>query len=667
MTDPKVLQLSERVSATIDIDGRFSFLFRMPTAVVWNRLEGRPRSQDLARPLRAEVRDPAWMLARQMQFGEFEGGDSGTPIQAKVVTAASPLRQIRLGGSAAPQPYDPNIPVEFLVEQQPVEPDFLMGVHIGRRWLRQLSGKVGAGDPILDSFREQYPVTSPAAGDHDLESLKINSNPGERALRKALANKSLDGAAVLRAIRRAGPGERPSKVFADDGVAINGLDNVVDGLAADLLAWFDGLFGDARSNSWIPGRLEYEFSMSTTEADGSESRLVADQFPGGHLDWYSFDRIANQAGGGGVPPPAMDPPKSFVPTPVTFFGAPAVRWWEFEDSRVGFGLSTAAKTDLAKILLAEFGLVFSNDWFILPYRAETGSLLDVKGIVVTDNFGFNTLVEPVAKRHRELGFTGHWSMWTLARRDQPGQVDARLFLAPTLEPSLESKPVDEVLLLRDEMANLVWGVETVIPGERGGGRDARLAAKQLSKAVQDAFAAGPDNAEELSDVLARYQLMGSVPENWIPFVAVKLSKQPVATSLLQGAMPRDPVVEPALDADGKPVLQNNVVLPRGTILARDPVNNPNLIHDDEQELETHLRRRHETARKLSQMALIASQGSFLQRRPSVDRRESISESVESSADSTALSVQPRAGGGISSTPMHVRRISCKSFTSFQII
>jgi hypothetical protein len=75
--------------------------------------------------------------------------------------------------------------------------------------------------------------------------------------------------------------------------------------------------------------------------------------------------------------------------------------------------------------------------------------------------------------------------------------------------------------------------------------------------------------------------MGSVPGNWIPFVAVKLTGQSVASNLLQGAMPRDPIVEPALLPDGSPSLENNVALPRGTILAKDPVTNPNLIHDEE--------------------------------------------------------------------------------------
>ena len=50
---------------------------RFPTVTVWNRLEGRPRTRDFDRALRAEVRDALWMLTRQWQLGEFRGDDAG--------------------------------------------------------------------------------------------------------------------------------------------------------------------------------------------------------------------------------------------------------------------------------------------------------------------------------------------------------------------------------------------------------------------------------------------------------------------------------------------------------------------------------------------------------------------------------------------------------------
>ena len=55
----------------------------------WRRLEGRPRTVDFERALRAEVRDALWFLTRQWQFGEFRGEDAGSPVDARVVCAGA--------------------------------------------------------------------------------------------------------------------------------------------------------------------------------------------------------------------------------------------------------------------------------------------------------------------------------------------------------------------------------------------------------------------------------------------------------------------------------------------------------------------------------------------------------------------------------------------------
>jgi hypothetical protein len=59
----------------------------------WNRLEGRPRTLDLERALRAEVRDPLWMLTKQWQMGEFRGSDAGSPISAKAAVETTRLNK----------------------------------------------------------------------------------------------------------------------------------------------------------------------------------------------------------------------------------------------------------------------------------------------------------------------------------------------------------------------------------------------------------------------------------------------------------------------------------------------------------------------------------------------------------------------------------------------
>src|SRR5262249_58893417 len=64
-------------------DIRAALLARtFPTVMVWNRLEGRPRTVEFDRALKAEVRDALWMLSRQWQLGEFRGEDAGSPITA---------------------------------------------------------------------------------------------------------------------------------------------------------------------------------------------------------------------------------------------------------------------------------------------------------------------------------------------------------------------------------------------------------------------------------------------------------------------------------------------------------------------------------------------------------------------------------------------------------
>src|SRR5574341_468422 len=55
-----------------------------PAILIWNLLEGRPRAENFDRSLRAEVRDPLWMLCRQWQFGEFQGEDAGSAVKARV-------------------------------------------------------------------------------------------------------------------------------------------------------------------------------------------------------------------------------------------------------------------------------------------------------------------------------------------------------------------------------------------------------------------------------------------------------------------------------------------------------------------------------------------------------------------------------------------------------
>ena len=91
----------------------------LPTVTVWNRLEGRPRTQSFDRALRAEVRDALWMLTRQWQIGEFQGDDAGSPFLAKLQLERTELTKYRPRDHAA-EPFDDRLPLEAVVERRPV-------------------------------------------------------------------------------------------------------------------------------------------------------------------------------------------------------------------------------------------------------------------------------------------------------------------------------------------------------------------------------------------------------------------------------------------------------------------------------------------------------------------------------------------------------------------
>src|SRR5687767_12685568 len=86
-----------------------------PTVTVWNRVEGRPRSVEFDRALRAEVRDALWMLTRQWQLGEFYGDDAGSPVTATMQLSNAELTSFQ-ARDGTPSAIDDSLPLEAVVE-----------------------------------------------------------------------------------------------------------------------------------------------------------------------------------------------------------------------------------------------------------------------------------------------------------------------------------------------------------------------------------------------------------------------------------------------------------------------------------------------------------------------------------------------------------------------
>jgi hypothetical protein len=259
------------------------------------------------------------------------------------------------------------------------------------------------------------------------------------------------------------------------------------------------------------------------------------------------------------------PPVAFLPTHIEFNGMPNVRWWEFEDRRTDFGSIRATTGDVPLLLLAEFGLIYGNDWTVVPYNLEVGSLADIKGIIVSDVFGVQTLIRPAGQGQR-MDWQ-KWSMYNLARGDQ---VDNRLFLPPSVAKVYESAPIERVALARDEVANLVWGVEETIPGIAGSGVNGFEAGKVLSSYF---VANEPDREVTRVPNSARiqYVLGSTVPENWIPFIATHQPGSNRQIRLQRGSMPRL-----------TNVIRNSVITPRGEILRVGlDKKQPYFVHEEE--------------------------------------------------------------------------------------
>jgi hypothetical protein len=278
--------------------------------------------------------------------------------------------------------------------------------------------------------------------------------------------------------------------------------------------------------------------------------LEAEDYYTGKLDWFSFNHnlSAHDTEGlmgqdaGEESDMVTTEVRTLIPSEARFGGMPNSRWWEFEDGYTDLGNINAETTDLAKVLLAEFALMYSNDWFVIPYNVPAGTLSEVKGIIVTDTFGERTLVEGAGQ-----GDTNDWTSWTMfnmtkssSSENAVGKVDPRIFVPPVVSKVQESEPVESVELVRDEMANMVWGVESTIPDLMGSGRDGNSAAiefRDYLNKMEDQDATGSE-VEIPEDVKLQYKVGNTVPENWIPFLPTHLDDENRAIKLQRASMPR---------------------------------------------------------------------------------------------------------------------------------
>ncbi len=537
-----------------------------PTVALWNRLEGRPRTTEFDRALKAEVRDPLWMLARQWQLGEFRGEDAGSPV-----TATFHLRTTRPTRYRAQESPPVNMPgrqpLETVVESRAVP--FTIGTDLvsldlrlamGRRWMKLMSPHP---PPLRAKIIGRWPISAPdPTSDADVP---LVAHPEVWATMQAVAGRVMDGYELYRHLKGGG--------HPYDGVSgVNPHQKqLLDALVPRFVGWFEDLIVQpSGAEAFDPTRLEHRFAVAAPETTG-ETVLAAAEYPGGTLDWhaFSYDTSGTSLGASGGPATAATVTRTVVPGEVRFSGMPNPRWWAFEDGRTDFGAITADTTDLVKLLFLEFALVYSDDWFLLPCDLDAGTLARVDGVMFTDVFGQRNWIEPAG-----TGADDDWQRWSMYNLDVSGTAPVAaqlgLFLPPSVPGTVEGPPVEDALMVRDEAANMVWGIERTVWLATGASLPGEEAARE-TLAYRKRLHPPPDPLTPIAAIA--YQAMNTVPENWIPFIPVHVPGDNREIQLQRGAMPR------VLDDEVIPTVK---VRPRTTLLRPGlDAGQPYFVHEEE--------------------------------------------------------------------------------------
>lgn len=525
----------------------------IPSLICGNRMEPRTRSAEFNRSLRAEVRDAAWMLARQWQLKEFRAEDRGSPVSASFTIEHAPLNQFQIGNAPIatfngllPQPLD------AMVQALPPVVDWGMRMQMGVQWTRMLrrsgldSKFIGQ---VLDAMRQssEYVLELPNesttnSGDYSLEYALASTNAEAYEVLQSLGATAFDGYKLLLHIVLAIQKGDFDTFLTSIGAHGQNAGTLTE-LAVQFKAWYDRLYyqqtpyypeyepdqGGQPLGAWSVKELAYRFKAAAPSSSGVPVVVQAREHLGENMDWYTVDEVAGATAGFNNPQGLVQKPSATaVPTEIQFTGAPNPRWWEFEDRQVDFGQITADSTDMGRMVLQDFMFLYHNDWFSFPCSVPTGSICTIKQLTVTDVFGLTYAIQPAGNNrnreqepmengeHAEIDHDwGQWSVFALSTSGNRQSSTPRLLLPPTAIGTMNGPVLEQVFLAREEATNLVWGVEQIIPDEMGRGMDGSSAAARVGEYLRTR--AQPVTPLATAAKL-EYELSSPTTENWIPFV-----------------------------------------------------------------------------------------------------------------------------------------------------
>lgn len=485
------------------------------------RHEPRTIQNDYSKALSFEVFDPMWMLCRQWQFGRFAGNDCGTAIGVKVHSTRTPVNIISDGVHS--EQYSKGKPLEYCVEKMdsPITP--IVRIDSAIHFLKTVEVKhdksfAKEANALLMSLCPLDDFTVKDA--QDLEELKIQKNERLVRLWTVYGRRLFDG----------------YKLFSESCK----IDNPkIEALLPEYRNWFRNKYLKDSSlkndvSCFDERKMGYSFEIKT-----SGSQYTADNYGNGRLSWFNFDlskRLKKDASG------KVEKKLFYIPSPIVFPGAPNRKLWQFEDRNVQFGnFSNEDVTQLASSVIMQYVSMYSNDWMVIPLEAEVGQVLDVTGIVVKDTFGEYIYIDKNPDKFdsvpKEIGYSYRWSMFENSRDNAFDEDDfsteSGIIFAPTVLRTEESEPLEEIQFLRDEMTNMIWGVENIIPDGCGG----YFHGKDFSEQVMSGIDGELEDVTGDKDSEYSFLVQNRVPLNWIPFIPQKIKGETRDIVFRRGRMP----------------------------------------------------------------------------------------------------------------------------------
>ncbi|MEM6888159.1 MAG: hypothetical protein AAF636_08475 [Pseudomonadota bacterium] len=531
----------------------------------------------LARSARQPIADPLWMLLRQAEFGEFQATDIGSPALVRLEGDSNTFTATR-SVDAPPLRYDPRFaPLEPRAEGDPgsgVPPLSQLRVSWGLEVARILRNH-GLSKVARAEFVKKFPLPDP-----DLSIGRGNTISPSAGHITLYSAGGVDGVKLSDAMENA----HPRGLFDGLDTGLSALE--IETLAAELLAWKQGLPQGAQSAWWSDDTLQAELDLIAPQGNAPQvlEAVIVDTIPsfgGPNFGGPDFgggiilpdevrEAVADEAGSQfpgldillGKPRPVettqsdvltldgyhggpihwwhlrAGPADAFfdhevgrpaprldqvvVPTPIRFPGMPEPRLWSIEPPGDHYGHLDTATEDLARLVVAEFAMSGAEGWMLAPLKVPRGSVTRINDVTLRDVFGR----EETRLIHKGAQPSDPFDFGGISRKE--GSLDA-LVVLPSLPLVQKGPKIEALSLRRDAGARLVWAVEERAP-------NAITGLANDGSAVEASRPPAPADRRAATEAAFAYRLATEVPGHWVPFMMPPSSDPTAARRLKLAAL-----------------------------------------------------------------------------------------------------------------------------------